>query len=237
MEPGKAGRVMIVEDDASIRALLRDHLLLAGFTIDEVGDGRHALENARKDPYQLIILDVMLPHLDGVTLCRTIRSESTNRETPILMLTARDAESDKILGLESGADDYLTKPFGVRELMARVGAILRRVRPVREVEAVRTIMSRGFSIDPERREVRIRGNLVDLTRQEFDVLHMLVNHPGIVFSRQALLTRVWSGDAFVTDRTVDSVVSRLRKKIEIDPQTPEFILTEWGVGYKFADLD
>jgi DNA-binding response OmpR family regulator len=234
------GRALIVEDDAAIRELVRDQLNVAGFAIDEVVDGLDALQRARTETYRLIILDLMLPHLDGITLCRTIRAQGANRETPILMLTARDTESDKVLGLDSGADDYLTKPFGVRELMARVAAILRRSHAASEADAgdrSRVIETRGVLIDPHRREVKVRNESVELTKQEFDVIYLLASRPGIVFSRGALLARVWDGDPFVTERTIDSVISRMRKKIERDPQDPELLLTAWGVGYKFADLD
>jgi DNA-binding response OmpR family regulator len=234
-------RALVVEDDVAIRELLRLHLSLAGFHVDEIGDGRGALECARSIPFDVIVLDLMLPGLDGITLCRAVRNDGPNRETPILMLTARDSESDKVLGLESGADDYLTKPFGVRELMARVGAITRRSRRTaeagEETRATRRVNARGVAIDPDRREAVVRGAAVELTKQEFDVLHLLAARPGIVFSRAALLANVWGGDTYVTERTVDVVVSRLRRKIEQDPQDPELILTAWGVGYKFVDTD
>jgi len=179
----------------------------------------------------------MLPGLDGVTLCRALRTEGASRDTPILMLTARDAESDKVVGLESGADDYVAKPFGIRELLARVEALLRRhKRAGGEPAPADTLISAGeLAIDLQKREVTVRGESVDLTRQEFDLLALIAARPGMVFSRVALLQQVWRGDAYVTDRTVDTVVSRLRRKIERDPQTPTLILTAWGVGYKFAD--
>jgi DNA-binding response OmpR family regulator len=233
-------RALIVEDDIAIRELLRLHLSLAGFHIDEIGDGRSALECARSIAFDVIVLDLMLPGLDGITLCRAVRAESANKETPILMLTARDSESDKVLGLESGADDYLTKPFGVRELLARIGAITRRSRRADAGEAASTsrrLSSRDVTLDPERRETIVRGAPVELTKQEFDLLYLLAARPGIVFSRAALLANVWGGDTYVTERTVDAVVSRLRRKIERDPQDPELILTAWGVGYKFVDAD
>lgn len=234
-------RALVVEDDVAIRELLRLHLSLAGFHVDEIGDGRSALECARSIPFDVIVLDLMLPSLDGITLCRAVRTDGPNRETPILMLTARDSESDKVLGLESGADDYLTKPFGVRELMARIGAITRRSRRTAEAgeqtPASHRVNARGVVIDPDRREAIVRGTPVELTKQEFDVLHLLAARPGIVFSRAALLANVWGGDTYVTERTVDVVVSRLRRKIEQDPQDPELILTAWGVGYKFVDTD
>jgi DNA-binding response OmpR family regulator len=233
-------RLLVVEDEAAIRELLRLHLSLAGFGIEEIADGTTALERARTDKFDLIVLDVMLPGLDGITLCRAIRSQGVNTPTPILMLTARDTESDKVLGLESGADDYLTKPFGIREMLARVSAILRRndrIEAQATASAVRRVETRDLALDPERRETVVRGGAVELTKQEFDLLYLLAARPGIVFSRAALLSKVWSDDTYVTERTVDTVVSRLRRKIERDAQDPELILTAWGVGYKFVDVD
>jgi DNA-binding response OmpR family regulator len=232
-------RALVIEDEVAIRELLRLHLELAGFTLDESGDGRQALDLARATSFDLILLDVMLPGLDGVSVCRAIRGGGANTETPILMLTARDAEADKVLGLESGADDYLTKPFGVRELMARVGALMRRHRRAGEQREPSSgpLRTGDLLLDSERREATVRGSLVELTKQEFDVLYLLAARPGVVFTRAALLQQVWSGDTYVTDRTVDTVISRLRRKIERDPQDPEMLLTAWGVGYKFADVD
>ena len=229
--------VLIVEDEAPIRELVRLHLSLAGFDVTELGDGKRALELARSTRFDLIILDLMLPGLDGITLCRSLRVEGANRDSAILMLTAKDAESDKVLGLESGADDYMTKPFGVRELVARVGAILRRTdrgREANEAEPSHSIQSRDIALDLDKRHAIVRGERVELTKQEFDLLHLLAARPGIVFSREALLAKVWGGDTYVTDRTVDTVVSRLRRKVERDAQDPELILTAWGVGYKFV---
>jgi DNA-binding response OmpR family regulator len=237
--PAVRRRILIVEDEAPIRELLRLHLTLAGFAIEEVADGTAALERARSEKFDLIVLDVMVPGLDGITLCRAIRSQGVNVASAILMLTARDTEADKVLGLESGADDYLTKPFGIREMVARVGAILRRNERTdapTSTMAARHVRSRDVALDPERREAVVRGGLVELTKQEFDLLHLLAARPGIVFSRSALLTKVWSDDTYVTERTVDTVISRLRRKVERDAQNPELILTAWGVGYKFADV-
>jgi DNA-binding response OmpR family regulator len=237
--PAVRRRILIVEDEAPIRELLRLHLTLAGFAIEEVADGTAALERARSEKFDLIVLDVMVPGLDGITLCRAIRSQGVNVASAILMLTARDTEADKVLGLESGADDYLTKPFGIREMVARVGAILRRNERTdapTSTMAARHVRSRDVALDPERREAVVRGGLVELTKQEFDLLYLLAARPGIVFSRSALLTKVWSDDTYVTERTVDTVISRLRRKVERDAQNPELILTAWGVGYKFADV-
>ena len=229
-------QALVVEDEPPVRELLRLHLELTGFIVQESGDGREALRRLRETAFDLVILDVMLPGLDGVSLCRAIRAEGPNVGTPILMLTARDAESDKVLGLESGADDYLTKPFGIRELLARVGAITRRHGRQADSPAPsgRTAAA-DVQLDSDRREAIVRGAAVELTRQEFDLLYQLAKRPGIVYSRAALLQNVWPDDTYVTDRTVDTVISRLRRKIERDPQDPELILTAWGVGYKFVD--
>jgi DNA-binding response OmpR family regulator len=235
-------RVLVVEDDASIRELLQLHLGLAGFAVEDLADGRQALDVARTTPFDLLVLDVMLPGLDGISLCRAVRTAGPNTNTPILMLTARDSEADIVVGLDSGADDYLTKPFGVRELQARIGAVMRRHQPPAEdlpevTASTVLLLDTGISMDVERRQVLVHGSEADLTRQEFDLLHQLVARRGIVFSRARLLQTVWSGDAYVTERTVDTVVSRLRKKLELDPRQPALILTAWGIGYKFADLE
>jgi DNA-binding response OmpR family regulator len=233
-------RILLVEDEAPIRELLRLHLSLAGFDIEEQPDGAAALERARTEKFDLIVLDVMVPGLDGITLCRAIRAQSVNTASAVMILTARASEADKVLGLESGADDYLTKPFSVREMVARVGAILRRNERIdapAAAAAPRHVRSRDVTLDPERREAIVRGGVVDLTKQEFDLLYLLAARPGIVFSRTALLTKVWTDDTYVTERTVDTVISRLRRKVEPDAQNPQLILTAWGVGYKFVDVE
>ena len=232
-----ARRVLVVEDEAAIRELLRLHLELAGFLLEETGDGRAALDAARARPFDLILLDVMLPGLDGVSVCRAIRRDGPNQATPILMVTARDGEADTVLGLESGADDYVTKPFGVRELMARVSALLRRHdrQSERGQPADAILQSAHLVLDRDRRNATVRGEPIELTKQEFDLLYLLAARPGVVFGRAALLQQVWSGDTYVTERTVDTVISRLRRKIERDPQDPEMLLTAWGVGYKFSE--
>ena len=232
------GTVLVVEDEKAIRDLLRLHLDLARFEVHEAADGRRGLDLARARRFDVIILDVMLPGLDGVTVCRALRAEGASRDAPILMLTARDAESDKVVGLESGADDYVAKPFGIRELLARVEALLRRQRRAGEVTATATarIAAGDVALDVEKRQATVRGEPVELTRQEYDLLALLAGRPGMVFSRAALLQQVWRGDAYVTERTVDTVVSRLRRKIETDAQNPTMILTAWGVGYKFAEI-
>ncbi len=238
MADGPTRRVLVVEDDPSIRELLRLHLGLAGFEVHEEEHGRRALDRARESGFDLIVLDVMLPGLDGVSLCRAVRAGGPNANTPILMLTARDSEADTVIGLESGADDYLAKPFGVRELQARVVAVMRRHRHAADDAsdaATPLELAPGIVMDLQRRTLSVHGEPVDLTRQEFDLLHQLASRRGIVFSRARLLQTVWSGDTYVTERTVDTVISRLRKKLEADPREPALILTAWGVGYKFAD--
>jgi DNA-binding response OmpR family regulator len=242
-DPGKTPvpprRALIVEDEPSIREIVRLHLSLAGFETDQVADGHAALERLRTDRFDLVVLDVMLPGVDGVTLCRALRSGGPNQQAAVLMLTARDTEPDKVLGLESGADDYLTKPFGVREFIARVTAVLRRASggsKTPEGTSTGIVTASEVTLDPDRRQVRVRGRVVTLTKQEFDVLYLLASRRGIVFSRASIIAKVWGGDTYVTERTVDSVISRLRRRIEGDPDDPEMILTAWGVGYKFADV-
>jgi two-component system OmpR family response regulator/two-component system alkaline phosphatase synthesis response regulator PhoP len=213
--------VLVIEDESNIRELVALHLRLEEMTPFEAPDGNVGLEQARNKRFDLVILDLMLPGLDGVTLCRAIRRDSQNAETPILMLTARREESDKVLGLDSGADDYLTKPFGIRELMARVRALMRRGH-ARQVRAdnggpLAPIEYHDIEIDPARRRVRVGQRDIDLTFNEFELLYVLLSNPGIVFSREALLSRVWKDQTFVTVRSVDTLVKRLRKKIE---QTP-----------------
>jgi DNA-binding response OmpR family regulator len=232
-------RVLVVEDEEPIRELLRLHLDAAGFDVEECPDGVRALRLLRERSFDLIVLDVMLPGLDGVSLCRSVRGGGPNADRPIIMVTARDTESDKVIGLESGADDYIAKPFGIRELLARVTAVTRRHQrgDAGEVSPPGTLVRGSVVIDVERRAVTVRGAPVDLTRQEFDLLHRLAARRGVVLSRSALLQAVWSDDVYVTERTVDSVISRLRRKVEVDPRDPELILTAWGVGYKFNDID
>ena len=235
-----APRVLVVEDEANIRDLVCLHLGHEGYQCEGVGDGRLALERSEAERFDLMVLDVMLPGLDGVSLCRAVRNGRLNREVPILMLTARREETDKVIGLESGADDYLTKPFGVRELVARARALLRRMRPAKEsavasADAGEVVRVHDMEIDVARRRVVVAGQEVELTDQEFRLLHLLATHVGIVFSREALLAKIWRGDTFVTVRSVDTLVKRLRRRIESDPATPKYLITVWGVGYKFAD--
>ncbi len=234
---GSRGRVLVVEDEPHIRELVSLHLGLEGLAVVPAADGEQALRLARTEPFDLVVLDLMLPKLDGLEVCRAIRRDARNTDVPILMLTARREEADKVTGLESGADDYLTKPFGVRELVARARALLRRPRAVRtSARAGQPSITVGsIRIDPARREVRVGGRPIDLTPHEFDVLHLLAGHAGIVFSREALLEKVWTQDTHVTERSVDTLIKRLRQKIEEDTREPKLILTVWGTGYKLAD--
>jgi len=233
-------RVLVVEDEEPIRELVCFHLDLAGFDCTAVGEGREGLRCATEQEFDLVVLDIVLPSVDGVTLCRAVRREGVNRDVPIMMLTARREESDKVLGLESGADDYLTKPFGVREFLARANALMRRPRstwrsgPSSAGQSPLSLL--GLSIDPARRRVVCDGSVVSLTPQEFNLLYVLASNPGLVFTREDLLARVWHGDVFVTDRGVDTLVKRLRRKIEKDPANPTRVITVWGSGYKFGDL-
>jgi DNA-binding response OmpR family regulator len=244
--------VLIVEDDVHIRDLIALHLGLEGLQTSAVGDGRQALDRVTTEAFDLVLLDLMLPGIDGISICRALRRSGPNQDAPVLMLTARRAESDKVLGLESGADDYLAKPFGVRELVARVRALLRRPRASQIAAAAaagaaagagepvatseRPLTVHGIEIDPARRRVRVRGDDVELTAQEFRLLHLLASHPGIVFSREALLSRVWPDHTYVTPRSVDTLVKRLRRRVEVEPAEPTLVLTIWGSGYKFADV-
>lgn len=225
---------LVVEDEPHIRELLALHLGLEGVTVSECADGALALEAVGATRFDLVVLDLMLPKIDGLTVCAAIRRSTLNAETPVLILTARREESDTVLGLETGADDYLTKPFGVREFVARVRALLRRPRRG-DTEAPAVVDAGGVRIDPARRLVHVAGAPVDLTPHEFDVLLLLASNPGIVFSRESLLERVWSRETHVTERSVDTLIKRLRQKVETESEEPTRILTVWGTGYKFTD--
>jgi two-component system, OmpR family, response regulator len=232
-----AKKILVVEDDRAIGDLIVFHLKHAHYDVTAVGDGRKGQELISTHQYDLLILDVRLPGLDGLALCRSVRSQGTHVGVPILMLTARREESDKVAGLQSGADDYLTKPFGIREFLARVEALLRRstaswgaARP-RERTAVSAL---DVVVDPQRHRVECDGEPVTLTPQEFNLLYLLVSHPGVVFEREELLERIRDGDPTITNRGVDVLVRRLRLKIEKDPRNPQRIVTVWGSGYKFG---
>jgi DNA-binding response OmpR family regulator len=233
--PHTRATALLVEDEAGIGELVCLHLDLEHVRCVHVLDGTEALKLSRERRFDVIILDLMLPGIDGLTLCRAIRREATNGDVPILMVTARSEESDTVLGLESGADDYLAKPFSMRELVARVRALLRRP-PLMTPDVQRPIAYKEIEMDPARRRVRVSGRDVELTTREFHLLYVLLSSPGIVFSREALLTRILKNDASVTVRTVDTLVKRVRRKIEADPANPAVILTVFGAGYKVSDV-
>lgn len=220
--------VLVVEDDAKIARLVAKNLEAIGLRPSIAGDGLAALDSFRQSAPDLVILDLMLPGLDGIEVCRRIRHES---RVPILMLTARRAESDVVLGLEVGADDYLVKPFRIRELVARVRALLRRTQP----DTAAPVRHGGLVLDIERRRLEADGAEIPLTTLEFDLLHFLLLRPGRVFTREQLLDQVWGEDRVVDARSIDSLVSRLRRKIEPDPASPRYIQTVWGAGYRLAE--
>jgi DNA-binding response OmpR family regulator len=228
-------RILVVEDDRDIAALVEMHLRDVGADITLAHDGLAGLELAMARPFDIIVLDLMLPSMDGLEICRRLRAQS--RYTPILMLTARSTDVDRIVGLELGADDYLTKPFNVRELVARVKALLRRVDALSKAEPdeARVIASGELTIDVVKRRVTLRGDEVELTAREFDLLLHFARHPGRVYTRAQLLDQVWGYGHDGYEHTVNSHINRLRSKIEHDQSQPGFILTVWGVGYKFVD--
>jgi DNA-binding response OmpR family regulator len=231
--------VLVVEDDKDITELLHIHLKDLHCKVTVTYDGEKGLQQALRNPFDLIVLDVMLPTMDGLEVCRRIRSDKNN--TPILMLTAKSEELDKVLGLEVGADDYLTKPFSVREFIARVKAIFRRVESMKqetESAGAHAIIRFGrVEIDRERRKVLLGGRRIDLTAKEFDLLVLFATHPGKTYTREQLLQLVWGYQFNGYDHTVNSHINRLRSKIEDDMSKPRYILTAWGVGYRFAEPD
>ena len=229
--------VLVVDDEPRIVDLARDYLEHAGFEVVTASDGEAALAVARERQPDLVVLDLGLPDGDGVTLCRRLRDNDVH--TPVLMLTARDGLHEKVAGLDAGADDYLTKPFSVLELVARVRAIYRRIdnlqfSPQQAHDASQRVTIGNLSIDSSRREVRLDDQLIDLTAREFDLLSYFARNPGRVFRRADLLDEVWGYGHEGYEHTVNSHINRLRAKIEHNPSKPEMIVTVWGVGYKFA---
>lgn len=221
--------ILVVDDEANIVQLARLYLEREGFHVQAVGDGRAALETVEREHPALVVLDVMLPELDGFEVCRRLRAQ--NNPVPILMLTARDEDFDKILGLELGADDYMTKPFNPRELVARVKAILRRGERLKTVQSEGVVQVGDLVIDTAGREVRVNNTPVDLRTQEFEVLLVLARHPGQVFSREKLLELAWGYDFFGQTRTVDVHIAQLRRKLAASRARIE---TVTGVGYKLV---
>lgn len=229
-------RVLIIEDDAAIANLVEIHIKDLDCLVEKVADGVEGLNKALDGRYDLIILDLMLPGMSGLDICKEIRV--VNRTIPILMLTARSEEFDRVLGLELGADDYLTKPFGVRELVARVKAIFRRIEVVKQdlqQSDIKELHIGDISIDPRKRRVTLNDEKTELTAKEFDLLYLFMKNPGRSYSRQELLDVVWGYHFDGYDHTVNSHINRLRTKIEADPSKPKYILTVWGVGYRFVE--
>ncbi|WP_263834768.1 response regulator transcription factor [Salinibacter sp.] len=231
-------RILLVEDDDDIADLLELHLTDAGHAVDVVGDGDDGLARALSEEHDLIVLDIMLPGTDGFDICRRLRQEKC--PTPILMVTAKTEEVDKVLGLELGADDYITKPFSIREVLARVKALFRRVEVDQETQgqADDTPIELGaLAVEPEKRKVAVEGEAVDLTSKEFELLLLFVRHPGRAFSRDELLDEVWGYQYSGYSHTVNTHINRLRNKIEPDPSEPRYVKTVWGVGYRFAESE
>lgn len=235
MTDNKAPRILLVDDEEAIQKLLTFPMEKEGFEIVQARDGEEALAHFRERAFDLIVLDIMLPGISGIDVCRIIRAEST---VPIIMLTAKSEEFDKVLGLEIGADDYITKPFSIREFRSRVNAQLRRAKMVAAPveQQLEVVEVEKLKIDFLKRNVFVEGNKVDLTYKEFELLKTLVGHPGRVFNREALLQLVWGDVEFRDPRTVDVHIRHLREKVEPDPHDPEFIFTVRGVGYKFRDM-
>jgi DNA-binding response OmpR family regulator len=230
--PARMQRILLVDDDAGVRDVVAFTLRREGFDVDEERDGRSALERARERHFELVILDVMLPGLSGTDICRALRAES---DVPILMLTARDAERDRVLGLELGADDYVTKPFSSAELLSRVRAILRRRELDRANGAGSTVRRLGgLNIDLGRHEVLVDGERVHLTLSEFKVLALLAEQPGGIVSRRELMQHLWASEHVGDEHACEVHISNLRRKIERDPTRPERLLTVRGEGYRLV---
>jgi len=228
-------KILVIEDDIDISELVSMHLRDLGYSVTVEGDGEQGMRLAQRVEFNLIILDLMLPSINGLEICAQLRNGPYY--TPILMLTAKSSEVDRIVGLETGADDYLTKPFSIHELLARVKAIFRRIESLSNQQHGRPshIRRDGLNMDLEKRTVWIRGKSVELTAKEFDLLAQFADNPGKVYSRKQLLDLVWGYQHEGYEHTVNSHINRLRSKIEPDPNKPRFLLTVWGVGYKFND--
>jgi two-component system OmpR family response regulator/two-component system alkaline phosphatase synthesis response regulator PhoP len=235
--PEQQPRALIADADRPTRLLIARHLCSEGFATFECGDGRDALEQITASRFDLIVLDGGLSGLDGIALCRAIRQGPANSRSAILIIATSSAESDKVLALVNGADDYLTKPLSIREFLARVSAVLRRTQPPVDDNAKEPIARSDIRLDPSKRQVRVRGSVVACSKQEFDLLYALASSPGIVFRRDELVARYWRGGPDAEIRLVDPIISRLRRKIERNPDAPRMILTVWGVGYKFSESE
>src|SRR6476661_3088519 len=233
----RAPRILLVDDEAAIQTLLSYPLRKDGYEVVQANDGGEALERFAEGTFDLVVLDVMMPRLDGLETCRRLRATST---VPIIMLTAKAEEIDKVLGLELGADDYITKPFSMREFRSRVRAALRRAGMSRDREHSpddEALEVGELRIEPAKRTVSVRGEDIRLTFVEFEILTALAHNPGRVFTREMLLTRIWGDSAFRDPRTIDVHIRHLREKLELDAKEPEYLFTVRGVGYRFRDTD
>lgn len=228
-------QILLVEDDSDIAALLRLNLEDEGYAITHVADGAQAITCLEERLWDAAILDLMLPGVDGLEICRRIRQQT--RYLPVIIISARSSETDRIAGLENGADDYLAKPFSVQELIARIRALFRRQQAMAQAQSGEQIHAHGMVLDPLTRSVRLHGQEVDLTPREFELLWFFARHPGQVFSRLALLEQVWGYQHEGYEHTVNTHINRLRIKIEKEAAEPEIIRTVWGKGYKFAEMN
>ncbi len=229
-------RVLLIEDDREIASVVSMNLESQGIGTEEAYDGLTGLKRALSGVFSLIILDIMLPGLDGISLCRRIRE--SDPDTPILMLTARTEEIDLILSLEVGADDYMTKPFSMRELIARINALLRRSGKIEpDQKGIETLKLGEFLLDTQKHQAFLRGEPLDLTVKEFELLNLFMRNPGRAFSRSELLNRIWGYSFEGYEHTVNTHINRLRNKIEPDPAHPGHLVTVWGIGYRFLDFE
>ena len=230
-------KILIIEDHTDLANILSLNLSDLNYSVEHADDGLKGLNYLENETFDLVILDLMLPGMDGIEICRRIRNQSNY--TPVLMLTSKSSELDRVLGLEMGADDYVTKPFSVREVMARIKALFRRIEAFslnkNSSAEDNNIVCGNLKVDVDAHNVSVAGRAVDLTAREFDLLHHFINRPGRVYSRTQLLDIVWGYGHEGYEHTVNSHINRLRAKIENDPANPEYILTIWGVGYKFND--
>jgi len=235
--PDRPARILLVDDEQSIQTLLSYPLRRDGYEVVQATDGQQALDRFGEQAFDLVVLDLMLPRIDGLEVCRRLRSRSS---VPIIMLTAKSEEIDKVVGLELGADDYITKPFSLREFSSRIKAALRRAEMSRPVETSPDEMPlevRQLRVDFPKRSVRISGTDVELTYVEFEILSALARAPGRVFTRDMLLARIWGDSAYRDPRTIDVHIRHLREKLERDPKDPEYLFTVRGVGYRFRDTE
>lgn len=230
-------KILVVEDNTDLANLLKLHLSDLSFDVELIADGLEAVARLDEVHFDLVILDLMLPGMDGLDICRHLRSK--DEYTPIIMLTSKSSELDRVLGLEIGADDYVTKPFSIRELMARVKGVFRRSDKTHSVGSANSDVLRAgeMAIDPRKRKVTLNGELIDLTAKEFDLLYFFASHAGQVFTRSQLLDKVWGYGHEGYEHTVNSHINRLRAKVEKNPGQPEYVLTVWGVGYQFAEFE